>query len=173
MSPRLARSSYFLAVLNEPAFVHTERVQANGVIAAEMYQLLLMLAERVREKTVCTPEEIRRINDVFQQYSAIRLRVVPQEGAPDVLWSEAQRGPLARAAVHALIESQESDRGRRVYFEALVSLLEALEDGPLELGTCRECGSWFIPYNRAPVTKFCSSRCRNRYNYKIRRGEAL
>lgn len=43
--------------------------------------------------------------------------------------------------------------------ESLISLLEAMERGPLDLQRCIQCNNWFIPYQRAQVTKFCSSTC--------------
>lgn len=172
MSPRLARRGYFLGVLNEPDSIHSERIAADGPLAGEMYRLLVMLAQRLRDKTPCSQEELDRLNCAFDQYSAVRLKVVPQADDDEPIFTAGRRGPLERATLQAVLGAAGAGRGRRVYFEAIVSLLETLEEGTADLGTCVECAAWFLPYSRAPVTKFCSARCRNRHNYKVRRAES-
>jgi hypothetical protein len=173
LSPRLARKEYFLSVLNEPESVHAQWIATHGPLAREMYDLLTNLAEHVRDNTTCSSQELARLNDVFDSYSPVRLHVDTPDQSDEPLWTQASRSPLGGATVRAVLGSHPSQPpGNRVYFEALVSLLEALEEGPLELGRCAECQTWFVPYSRAPVTKFCSARCRNRANYRARRGTA-
>ena len=169
MCPRLARKGFFLEVLNEPGFVHKQRIDAGDSLAAEMFRLLTRLAEHVRDGTACTPAELQVLNLVFDRCSMVKLKIVP--GEDDPLYREGSANLLRKHKVRAVIGEQESAVGRRIYFEGLVSLLERLEDGPLELYTCAECGAWFEPYSRAPVNKFCSTRCRNRHNYKLRKQE--
>lgn len=170
MCPRLGRKGYFLEVLNEPAFIHSQRIAAGDALTAEMYRLLTRLVENVRDGTACTPAELQVLNLIFDRCSMVKLKLVP--GEEDSLYRTGSANLLRRHRVRAVIGEQEGAHPeRRIYFEALVSLLEALEDGPLELCTCAECGAWFEPYSRAPVNKFCSTRCRNRHNYKLRKQE--
>ena len=170
MSPRLARRDYFLRVLNEPAAIHRERLATAGPLVGETYRLLCLLAGRVKDGTLCTGEEIAALNRVFEAENAVRLALVVEEDESDPLTGGIRQGPLRRAALQARLRGQAGDDGQRVYLEAIVSLLEALEAGDLELAVCAECGAWFIPYSRAPVARFCSARCRNHFNYKLRRG---
>ncbi|HYF92992.1 MAG TPA: hypothetical protein VD969_12195 [Symbiobacteriaceae bacterium] len=171
MCPRLARKGFFLEVLNEPAFFHKQRIESGDALTGEMYRLLTRLAENVREGTACTPAELQVLNLILDRCSMVKLKIVP--GEDDPLYKAGSANLLRRHKVRAVIGEQHQDgaEGRRIYFEALVSLLEALEDGPLELCKCIECGAWFEPYSRAPVNKFCSTRCRNRHNYKLRKQE--
>lgn len=164
MSPQLARPDFFLRVLNEPMETHARRVETCDPLAAKLHAAFVQLAERVRTKTACTPGEIQQLNHLFDACSALQLRLVPQGEEEDP--APATGGPLARAALRAHIRG---DGTARVYLEAIISLLEALERSPLELNRCEECGAWYIPYNRAAVTRFCSTRCRNRHNYRVRR----
>lgn len=164
MSPQLARADFFLQVLNEPAETHDQRLELHGPLAADLREALFRLAERVRTQTSCTPEEISQLNHLFDACNALQLRLVPQGEDGDPL--PAGAGPLARAGLRAYIRGE---GGARVYLEAIISLLEALERGPLELNRCEECGAWYVPYSRAAVTRFCSTRCRNRFNYRARR----
>lgn len=169
MCPRLARPKFFLGVLNEPAFVHKQRIEAADALTGEMYRLLVRLAENVRDGSACTPAEIQVLNLIFERCSMVKLKITPQEDDP--LYKTGSANLLRRHRMRAVIGEQDGAQGRRIYFEALVSLLEAIEEGPLELSTCAECGAWFEPYSRAAVTKFCSTRCRNRHNYKLRKHE--
>jgi hypothetical protein len=169
MCPRLARERFFLGVLNEPTFVHKQRVESADALTGEMHRLLTRLAEHVRDGTSCTPAEIQVLNLIFDRCSMVKLKIVATDDDP--LYTAGSANLLRKHRVRAVIGEQEGAQGRRIYFEALVSLLEALEDGALELCTCVECGNWFEPYSRAPVNKFCSTRCRNRHNYKLRKQE--
>lgn len=162
MSPQLARTDFYLAVLNEPAEVHAQREAAAGPLAADLHQALVQLAERVQAQTPCTPGEIDRLNRLFSAANALQLQLVPAGESDD----PGGGGPLGRASLRAIMRGE---GGARVYLEAIISLLEALERGPLELSRCEECAAWYIPYNRAAVTRFCSPRCRNRSNYRARR----
>jgi hypothetical protein len=168
MCPLLARPEYFLRVLNEPAEVHAQRVEAAGPLAADMWAMLQRLAEHVRDGSALSELEVAQLNRLFEAYSAVQLRLVLEDGDD----GPATGGPLSRASLRAVLGNREEDRGKRVYMEALVSLLEAAESGSLALERCQECGAWFIPYSRAAVTRFCSARCRNRHNYKARRAAA-
>lgn len=171
MSPKLAREHYFLRVLNEPASAHTERLAAAQPLAAEMHGLLGMLAQSVLSKTPCTSEQIAALNRVFEQDNTISLSVVVEDDDSDPRAGGAH-GQMARTSLRARIRGQNGAEGQRVYLEAIISLLEALEEGDLDLAVCAECGAWFVPYSRAPVVKFCSGRCRNRFNYKARQSQA-
>lgn len=162
MSPQLARSDFYLAVLNEPADLHAHRMAAGGPLAADLYLALLHLAERVRSRTACTPADIERLNRLFDVANGLQLQVV-QSGDE---FDPAGPGPLGRATLRAVIRG---DQCHRVYLEAIISLLEAAERGSLELNRCEECHNWYIPYSRAAITRFCSSRCRSRHNYRMRR----
>lgn len=166
MCPQLARQDFFLAVLNEPAEMHAHRTATGGPLAAELHQALLQLAERVRTKTSCPLGEIDQLNRLFDAANALQLRLVP---VGDEIDPVSAPGPLGKAALRAVIRGSQ---GHRVYLEAVISLLEALERGPMELSRCEECSAWYTPYNRAAVTRFCSARCRNRSNYRTRRQAA-
>lgn len=169
MCPRLARERFFLEVLNEPPFVHKQRLESGDALTGEMFRALMRLAEHVKDGTASTPAEIQVMNLIFDRCSMVKLKIVPIEDDP--AYKSGSANVLRKHRVRALIGDQDGAPGRRIYFEALVSLLEALEEGPLELFTCAECGAWFEPYSRAPVAKFCSTRCRNRHNYKLRKQE--
>ncbi|WP_058304413.1 recombination protein NinG [Gorillibacterium timonense] len=166
MSPTLSRENYFLTVINR---IEEHRVDA-GSLEQELQQLLLDLAHMVLEKRSFTEAMIQRINFLFEQYQAIhlKLRIVPSTG------DGAEHAPNER---HVTGERQSillytdftdgPDHLKRMYMEAIISLLETMERKPLDLQTCRQCGSWFIPYERAQVTWFCSTKCRNRYHYLL------
>ena len=160
MSPRLARRDFFLQVLNAPVARHRRWAETGGQGAIDMYGHLLRLAATVRDGHPATPAQVAELNHLFEQYSAVRIRVTLEE-VPGQTRLEAVLG-----------DSQEED-GRRIYFEALVSLLEVLEEGDLRLANCEACQGWFIPYSRAAVARFCSARCRSRHHYQERRKEAL
>jgi hypothetical protein len=160
VSPQLARSDFFLAVLNEPAESHSRRFQESP-LARELYEALLQLAERVRTQSPCSPEEIDHLNHLFDKANAIQLQIVPTGSELDPV----SAGPLGRASLRAFIRGHQGDR---VYLEAIIGLLEALERGSLALSRCEECSAWYIPYSRAAITRFCSSRCRNRSHYRRR-----
>ena len=160
MSPRLARRDFFLQVLNAPAARHLRWGESGGQPATDMYAQLLRLAEAVRDGLPATPVQVAQLNQIFEQYSAVRIRVNLEE-VP------------GHTRLEAVLGNPQEEDGRRIYFEALVSLLEALEEGDLHLANCETCQGWFIPYNRAAVARFCSARCRSRHHYQERRKEAL
>ena len=167
MSPLLARPGYVLRVLNEPPEVHAQRMQVAGPLVGEMVAMLERIAGHVRARTAMSEHEVAQLNRLLEAAGAVKLRVEVEDGDD----GPATGGPLARASLRAVLGGEE-ERGRRVYLEALVSLLEAAESGTLELERCQECTAWFIPYSRAAVTRFCTARCRNRHNYKARRAAA-
>lgn len=160
MSPRLARRDFFLQVLNAPAARHLRWGETGGQPATGMYDQLLHLAESVRDGRPATPAQVAELNRTFELYSAVRIRVNLEE-VP------------GHTRLEAVLGNPQEEDGRRIYFEALVSLLEALEEGDLSLANCEACKGWFIPYSRAAVTRFCSARCRSRHHYQERRKEAL
>jgi hypothetical protein len=171
MSPKLARSNYFLRILNESETTHNYRFQNSEPIAKKMYQLLIRLAERIRDKVPITEQEIQNLNQIFHEYRAVRLQLSVEDEEKSDQYQPVHNDYSQKIMFQAEIE--DSDQGKRVYLEALISLFERLEDDSLKLRMCMECGSWYIPYNRAHVTKFCSSKCRNRFNYNARKEEAF
>ncbi len=157
MCPKLSRPHYFLTVLNLGGDAERDR---EG-LERQLYEVLLELAEAVRVGNEIGEETAGRVNGVFREYRAVQLRL-------DVIPGTAG----ARAGLRLGAEFADGqDDCKRMYMEAIVSLLEALEKGDLELRHCEQCGQWFIPYSRAGVAKFCGTRCRNRYHYEQRRGE--
>ena len=50
----------------------------------------------------------------------------------------------------------------------IVELLAASGEGGFQLRRCFNDGTWFSPAPRSARSKFCSSKCRNRYNYEAR-----
>ncbi len=168
MSPVLSRPNYFLTVINQLKEHQVEQ----GSLEQELQELLLDLAQSVRAKQDINSEMVHNINIVFQQYQAVRLKlgIVPrtdnlsaQESSNELKKEKQQQVLLHAEFVDA------PDQLKRMYMEAIVSLLEAMETEQLDLQNCIQCDSWFIPYQRAQVTKFCSSKCRNRYNYLHRK----
>jgi hypothetical protein len=170
MSPKLARSNYFLRVLNESEATHNHWFQNSEPIAKRMYQLLIRLAEQIRDKVPITEQEIQDVNQIFHEYRAVRLQLSVEDKEKG-----DQYQPVHDYSQKIMFQAEieDPDQGKRVYLEALISLFERLEDDSLKLRMCMECGSWYIPYNRAHVTKFCSSKCRNRFNYSARKEETF
>lgn len=137
-------------------------------LEGQMYGVLLELAHIVSRGEVIELELAERINVLFQRYRAINLRLELVQPAIKPKTEETQReAGIVLSAVFADAEEQR----KRMYMEAIISLLEAIEAGDLELQRCELCGHWFIPYSRAGVTKFCGTKCRNRYHYLQRRSE--
>lgn len=175
MSPTLSRENYFLTVINQ---IKEHTVEA-GSLEEELQQLLLDLARLVQANQSFSEAVLERINSSFERYPAVHLKIksIPQEEPaipePD---STKKSAPGVRPSLLLYTQFVDGpDQLRRMYMEALISLLEALERKPIDLQTCTQCGSWFIPYERASVTRFCSTKCRNRYHYllgKINRQEA-
>jgi hypothetical protein len=129
------------------------------------------LAQSVRSKQDISSEMVHSINNVFQQYQAVRLKlgIVPRT---DNLSTPQPSAEGKREKQQLLLHAEFADAPdqlKRIYMEAIVSLLETMETEQLVLQNCIQCDSWFIPYQRAQVTKFYSSKCRNRYNYVHRK----
>lgn len=166
MSPSLSRENFFLTIINQ----FDEHGVKPGSLEYTLQQLILDIAETVRSKSSLHSDLICRINRVFQEYQAVQLKVG--------LASQVDLAPMSSSYRHSTDEEQqivlytefidEPHQWKRLYMEALISLLEAIEKNRLELQRCIQCEAWFIPYQRAQVTKFCSSKCRNRYNYVMR-----
>ena len=154
MCPTLSRPDYFLNVINT---LH-EFEAAPGSLEERQQSLLLDLARSVEGGTGLTDALLQRVNELFEQYSAIRLqaRFVPGH--------EGKRGVLLQA-----VFADGRDEPKRIYMEAMISMLETMERRLLELQTCIQCDNWFIPYERAGVAKFCSTKCRNRYHYLLKK----
>ncbi|OPA73740.1 hypothetical protein BVG16_27010 [Paenibacillus selenitireducens] len=155
MSPVLSRPNYFLTVLNQISH-HSHPIEP-GSLEYEFHDLLIQLAKSVQAKRNMSDEIVHRINQAFQNYQAVRFKL-------SIAPTDTEEEPYVR------IESEfvdPPDQWRRIYMEAILSLLEAIERGTLELQTCMQCGHWFIPYQRAQVAKFCTTKCRNRHHYVL------
>lgn len=163
MSPILARPQYFVHVLNQP---HERRQFVEGSLERELYDLLHGLAEAVRSRCDISAGMVERINEVFQHYQALRLKLTVLDPS-DSLFRQGSGGKKYDGQ-QLLLHTEfvdDADNVRRMYMEALLSLLEAMEQERAELQQCNHCRNWYIPYQRAQVTKFCSAKCRNRSNY--------
>ncbi|MBW7476442.1 hypothetical protein K0T92_17045 [Paenibacillus oenotherae] len=163
MSPILARPQYFLHVLNRS---HGQPPYPQGSLEHELHDLLFRLAESVRVKQQIDESTVERINAAFEQYQALRLKLTLRNPS-DSLFKQGNGGRQydgQQLLLHTeFVDGQ--DNVRRMYMEAMLSLLEAMEQGGIELQNCVHCRDWFIPYQRAQVAKFCSAKCRNRANY--------
>lgn len=166
MCPTLSRENYFLTVINEISQHHVQK----GSIEYELQALLLLVAESVRDKKGLNEATIAKINELFEQYQAVRLKVSIVPKLANLFGSDdSQESSSEQILLHTeFVDSP--DLLKRKYMEAIISLLEALErNAQLDLQTCIHCGHWFIPYQRAKVARFCSSNCRNRYHYAQRK----
>lgn len=168
MCPILSRENYFLTVINEISQHYVQK----GSIEYELQALLLLVAESVRDKKGLNDAMIEKINELFQQYQAVRLKVSIVPKLANLFGSDDSKG---RSSEQILLHTEfvdSPDLLKRKYMEAIISLLEALErNAQLDLQSCIHCGHWFIPYQRAKVARFCSSNCRNRYHYEQRKKE--
>jgi len=173
MSPSLSREHYFLTMLNQLS----GHVVDAGSLEFELREVLVELATSVSEQTEWSGELLTRINDLFVRYPAVRLQISlrPSLVADGVSMDNGTAEPPpvgsgSRLLLHtAFVDGPE--RLRRMYMEALISLLEAVEQKPLDLKNCTECAHWYIPYPRAKITRFCSAKCRNHYHYRMRKQE--
>lgn len=167
MSPTLSRENYFITVINKLNKHQVER----GSLEQELQELLLDLAESVQFKKEISVVMVKRINSLFERYQAVRLKVsiVPriENLSIDMPINERKKEEQQQILLHTEFVD-ETDKMKRMYMESIISLLEAMEKKQLDLQKCVQCDSWFIPYQRAQVTKFCSSKCRNRFNYLLR-----
>ncbi len=167
MSPTLSRENYFLDVINQLDQHHVGR----GSLEQELQELLLDLVESVRVKKEISALILQRINGLFERYPAVRLKVRTVSGmgkSPvDEPMMEQEKEQRQQILLHTEFVDG-ADELKRMYMESIISLLEALEKKPLHLQKCIQCDRWFIPYQRAQVAKFCSSKCRNRFNYVLR-----
>jgi hypothetical protein len=163
MSPILSREHYFLQVINE---LEQHRVEP-GSLEEQLRDMLVELAESIRGKTPIDADALHRLNGLFEQYPAVRLKVsfVPQ---PVSLFADSNNdaSEAERQVMLHTVFTDGPEQLKRMYMEAVISLVEAMEKGTLELQTCTQCNRWYIPYRRAQVTKFCSAACRNRYHYE-------
>lgn len=167
MSPTLSRENYFLTVINKLNEHHVER----GSLEQELQELLLDLAESVQAKIEISVVMVQRINSLFERYQAVRLKVsiVPriENLSVDMPINERKKEEQQQILFHTEFVD-DPDELKRMYMESIISLLEAMEKKQLDLQKCIQCDSWFIPYQRAQVTKFCNFKCRNRFNYLLR-----
>ncbi|UHA73619.1 hypothetical protein [Paenibacillus sp. 481] len=164
MSPVLSRPDYYLVVLNQ--MNQEELTCAQGSLEWELRELLCLLAHSVQTKQTLHADMVQRINHAFQTYHAVQLKLrvnVPEHVHQETTSNKAGT-PRQRLCLHTEFVDP-PDKLRRVYMEAMISLLEAMEQEPFELQTCAQCQHWFIPYQRAQVAKFCQEKCRNRYHY--------
>lgn len=167
MSPVLSREGYFLTILNGIP-THVLNI---GSLEHRMQQMLLELAGVVRTEQVITPELLERLNALFGEYQTVRLRVCISVGSGTEPYPEAgEKRREQRISLQGEFIDPPGD-WKRMYMEALISLLEAMEKGPVLLNTCLQCGSWYLAYPRAGSAKFCSASCRNRHHYVRRKEE--
>lgn len=168
MSPTLSRENYFLTVINQLNTHHVKK----GSLEQELQGLLLELADSVRLKRGLNAAMLERMNGLFERYQAVRLKVSLVAASRWAAGDDGRRDEGGQEWQQPLVLHTEFADGpnelKRMYMEAVISLLEAMEKKPLELATCIQCGGWYIPYQRAQVTKFCGTRCRNRFNYVLR-----
>lgn len=146
MSPQLARENFFVFVLNQ---IKNETVKSKE--EAQLQQLLLEIGEELLQAGTINELLIEKTNQTLQKRHYFDLH------------AQFHAGEL-------IVTSQFSpslSKFDRNYIEAIVSVLEALEQGPIEIKRCEQCSEWFLPYKRAKVSKFCSKKCRNRANYLI------
>lgn len=166
MCPTLSRENYFLTVINE---AKRHEMQSGG-LEQEMREVLLTLAESVRSNQVISRNLLHRVNQIFEAYQAIRLKVSLVSKMEDLFVEEHKTERAQRQIVLHTEFVDKPDQLKRRYMEAIISLLEAIERNPsLNLLTCIHCGDWYIPYPRAKAAKFCSSNCRNRHHYLHRK----
>ncbi|GKU80102.1 hypothetical protein [Paenibacillus sp. L3-i20] len=167
MSPTLSRENYFLTVINDLKNHHVEK----GSMEHDMQELLLDLAETVKNKNPINQSLLLAINMLFERYQAVRLKVsiIPTLVKSPIYGSNDERNDEVQQQILFHTEFIDAaDQLKRMYMESIISLLETMEKKGLDLQKCIQCDSWFIPYQRAQITKFCSSKCRNRYNYVLR-----
>jgi len=139
-----------------------------GSFEQKLQELIVDIAQAVQNKRDLDDMMIHRINSVFEAYQSIQLRVglVSDKDMSSVDDADLERTQAVPQQILLYTEFiDETQQLRRIYIEALISLLEAMEKNSLDLQRCVQCNDWFIPYQRAQVTKFCSTKCRNRYNY--------
>ncbi|UNK16031.1 hypothetical protein MNQ98_15930 [Paenibacillus sp. N3/727] len=166
MSPSLSRENFFITVINQ--FEHHQ--VKFGSLEQKLQELILDIAQAVQNKLGLNTGIIQRINCVFKEYQAIQLKVGIVSKMDSSPLDESENGRTQEEQQQILLCTEfidEPHQLRRIYMESLISLLEAMEKNRLELQRCTQCNNWFIPYQRAQITKFCSSKCRNRYNYVI------
>lgn len=167
MCPILSREHYFLQVINE---LNQHSVES-GSLEERLRDMLLELAESVRDGKRLGMDTLHRLNKLFEQYQAIRLKVslVPRAASLFAGETDEHTSDTGEEGQQLLLHSEfldGPDQLRRKYMESIISLLEAMEKSTLALQICVQCDRWFIPYRRAQVTKFCGSACRNRYHYE-------
>ncbi|WP_148302580.1 hypothetical protein [Caldalkalibacillus mannanilyticus] len=139
-------------------------IQIDG-LEKELQDLILDIAHSIRDKMPIRAEIIHRANLLFKEYNPLHLKVGMISEDNDVGSVDKQREGFENQLLLHTEFIDEPHYLKRVYMEGLISIFEALEKGDLELQQCILCDNWFIPYKRAQVAKFCSSKCRNRYNY--------
>ncbi len=167
----LARSLYFLRVLNEEDPAQTR--WDDGQDVETLRQLLLQLAAHLRDNTRVPDPLHRRVSDALTEYGQVVFHVdFPEPGAGPFRFRPAggAGGFMKHAELRGFITARSAHPRATVYLEAIVSLLEACEAGPLYLRTCWNCGAWYVPYSRAKTHKFCSPRCRTRFHYRVQKG---
>lgn len=166
MCPVLARPGFFLEALNS---LRSHKAAA-GSMEHELQALLLQLARSVQHRQPIDRHLLARVNDAFGKYQSVRLILK----APDPV-VHGENGARSNESQLLQLQAEFADPPgdlRRIYMEGIVSLLEAMETGRLRLQNCELCGNWLIPYERAQVSKFCSTRCRNRHHYLVRKNDA-
>lgn len=137
-------------------------------------------AEGVAVGSVLREDHIEAINDAlgyvslrprFQSHPISRIEYTPK-GEPTRFHAPIADGRLVlaftrpdageeTARLHAILDLT----------EPLVELLEAAKNRDFKLRRCLADGRWFSPGGRSARPKFCSTRCRNRFNYRAKQEE--
>jgi len=79
-----------------------------------------------------------------------------------------QHVPSGSPFVLALTNLHQTDKPETAASGLLLDLLAASADEAFQLRRCFYDGAWFSPGLRTARSKFCSARCRNRFNYELR-----
>src|SRR5271165_404672 len=98
-------------------------------------------------------------------------------GAPETIENDLVNEALASARFGLSVQAVQGQRGfalshidsnlASIQCALLIELLAASARG-YQLRRCFYAGEWFSPGLRSARSKFCSARCRNRFNYDFR-----
>lgn len=149
------------------------------------YLLQLAYAMRGLAEGIATGDVLRK-NDVtlinaalaktslgvdFRTYPISRLEYAPDGAASgftgpvvhgELVWQfERPAASKDTAALHAILD----------LVEPLVQLLDLSTTQNFKLRRCLNDSRWFSPATRSARSKFCSTQCRNRFNYRSKQDE--
>lgn len=170
MKARLARPLYFLRVLNEEDPAETRWGEGDAV--ERLRQLLFRLAAHLRDGTPVNNADQRLISELISGNAQFEFMADFHDPAAGPIRSGGGEGGLLKhTELHAWVTPKSGQSSRLgVYLEAVLSLLEACEEGGVRLRTCLNCGNWFVPYSRTRTPKFCSPKCRTLFHYRANKG---